>query len=206
MGQSDAPDLGYGMAMYAADLAALLDALGVDDVILCGHSMGGYIAFEFLRTWRSRVRGLILIDSRADDLLNIDVTKNRIQLSEIAADQLKGLAGEAVKKSKAAWNAAKRNTEAIVSRTPHDEANEELDKISKLEDKSDELDESVAPGPEQEKLKERREAAVADKPVSADSGTMLTGCTTDVAGACAVMVPAPACPLKATASPNTIAS
>jgi 3-oxoadipate enol-lactonase len=66
MGQSDAPDLGYGMAIYAADLAALLDALGVDDVVLCGHSMGGYIAFEFLRTWRSRVRGLILIDSRAE--------------------------------------------------------------------------------------------------------------------------------------------
>ena len=56
MGQSDAPDLGYGMAIYAADLAALLDALGVDDVILCGLSMGGYIAFEFLRHWRSRVR------------------------------------------------------------------------------------------------------------------------------------------------------
>jgi pimeloyl-ACP methyl ester carboxylesterase len=66
MGQSDAPDLGYGMAIYAADLAALLDALGVDQVILCGHSMGGYIAFEFLRTWRSRVRGLVLIDTRAE--------------------------------------------------------------------------------------------------------------------------------------------
>jgi YbgC/YbaW family acyl-CoA thioester hydrolase len=66
MGQSDAPDLGYSMAIYAADLAALLDTLGIDDVILCGHSMGGYIAFEFLRTWRSRVRGLVLVDSRAE--------------------------------------------------------------------------------------------------------------------------------------------
>jgi 3-oxoadipate enol-lactonase len=66
MGQSDAPDLGYGMAIYAADLAALLDALGIDEVILCGLSMGGYIAFEFLRNWRSRVRGLILMDTRAE--------------------------------------------------------------------------------------------------------------------------------------------
>jgi 3-oxoadipate enol-lactonase len=66
MGQSDAPDLGYSMAIYAADLAALLDTLGIDEVILCGHSMGGYIAFEFLRTWRSRVRGLVLVDSRAE--------------------------------------------------------------------------------------------------------------------------------------------
>ena len=34
MGQSDAPDLGYSMETYAADLAALLDLLGVDDVVL----------------------------------------------------------------------------------------------------------------------------------------------------------------------------
>jgi len=66
MGQSDAPDLGYGMAIYAADLAALLDALGVNEVILCGLSMGGYVAFEFLRNWRPRVRGLVLMDTRAE--------------------------------------------------------------------------------------------------------------------------------------------
>jgi pimeloyl-ACP methyl ester carboxylesterase len=54
------------MAIYAADLAALLDALGVDEVVLCGLSMGGYIAFEFLRNWRSRVRGLVLMDTRAE--------------------------------------------------------------------------------------------------------------------------------------------
>lgn len=66
MGESDAPDLGYGMAIYADDLAALLDTLGVDEVVLCGLSMGGYVIFEFLRRWRSRVRGLILIDTRAE--------------------------------------------------------------------------------------------------------------------------------------------
>src|SRR4051812_6135612 len=66
MGQSDAPDLGYGMPTYAADLAALLDTLGVDDVVICALSMGGYIAFEFLRNWRDRVRGLVLISTRAE--------------------------------------------------------------------------------------------------------------------------------------------
>lgn len=66
MGQSDAPDLGYGMGTYAADLAALLDALGETEVVLCGLSMGGYVAFEFLRSWRSRVRGLVLMDTRAE--------------------------------------------------------------------------------------------------------------------------------------------
>jgi 3-oxoadipate enol-lactonase len=66
MGQSDAPDLGYSMETYAADLAALLDLLGMEQAVLVGHSMGGYIAFEFLRRWRNRVRGLVLVDSRAE--------------------------------------------------------------------------------------------------------------------------------------------
>jgi 3-oxoadipate enol-lactonase len=66
MGASDAPDLGYSMEIYAADLAALLDVLGVDEVVLCALSMGGYIAFEFLRRWRGRVRGLVLMDTRAE--------------------------------------------------------------------------------------------------------------------------------------------
>ncbi|HEU5169372.1 MAG TPA: alpha/beta fold hydrolase, partial [Gemmatimonadales bacterium] len=66
MGQSDAPDLGYAMATYAEDLVALLDALGVERAVLCGLSMGGYVAFELLRRWRDRVRGLILVDTRAE--------------------------------------------------------------------------------------------------------------------------------------------
>ncbi|HET8762402.1 MAG TPA: alpha/beta fold hydrolase [Gemmatimonadales bacterium] len=66
MGSSDAPDLGYSMTTYADDLAALLDSLGVDHVVLCGFSMGGYVAFEFVRRHHARVRGLILVDTRAE--------------------------------------------------------------------------------------------------------------------------------------------
>lgn len=66
MGQSDAPDLGYSMATYAEDLLALLNSLGVDRVVLCGLSMGGYVIFEMLRRARARVRGVILMDTRAE--------------------------------------------------------------------------------------------------------------------------------------------
>jgi pimeloyl-ACP methyl ester carboxylesterase len=66
MGASDAPDLGYSMATYADDVAALIDALGEEQVVLCGLSMGGYIAFEFLRRYRQRVRGLILVGARGE--------------------------------------------------------------------------------------------------------------------------------------------
>lgn len=66
MGRSDAPDLGYSMATYADDLAGLLEVLDEESVVLCGLSMGGYVAFEFLRRHPDRVRGLILMDTKAE--------------------------------------------------------------------------------------------------------------------------------------------
>ncbi len=64
-GDSDAPDVGYSMATYARDMIALLDTLKIESVVLCGLSMGGYIAFEMLRQARNRVQGLILISTQA---------------------------------------------------------------------------------------------------------------------------------------------
>jgi YbgC/YbaW family acyl-CoA thioester hydrolase len=86
MGQSDAPDLGYSMETYAADLAALLDLLGVEQAVLVGHSMGGYIAFEFLRWLRNRVRGLVLVDSRAESD-TLEGKRNRDSAAAMAREQ-----------------------------------------------------------------------------------------------------------------------
>lgn len=66
MGLSEAPDRGYGMSVYADDLAALLDALGIERTVLCGLSMGGYVALEFLRRHRERVAALVVMDARAE--------------------------------------------------------------------------------------------------------------------------------------------
>jgi 3-oxoadipate enol-lactonase len=65
MGLSDAPETGYAMAEYADDLVALLDALHVERAIVCGLSMGGYVAFELMRRHPSRVQGLVLMSTRA---------------------------------------------------------------------------------------------------------------------------------------------
>jgi pimeloyl-ACP methyl ester carboxylesterase len=66
-GASDAPeDLDrYTMLRYADELAGLLDGLGIDRVVLGGLSMGGYVAFAFLRQYPDRVAGLVLADTRA---------------------------------------------------------------------------------------------------------------------------------------------
>ncbi|MGH7658547.1 MAG: alpha/beta fold hydrolase, partial [Gemmatimonadales bacterium] len=48
-GHSPAPAGVTGLADYAADLGATLDALEVEQAVVVGLSMGGYIAFECLR-------------------------------------------------------------------------------------------------------------------------------------------------------------
>jgi len=52
------------MEQLADDVAGLMDVLGMQDAILCGLSMGGYVAFAFLRKYPQRVTGLILADTR----------------------------------------------------------------------------------------------------------------------------------------------
>lgn len=85
-GASDAPDLGYSMATYAADLIALLDALGVERVVVCGLSMGGYIAFELARRAPDRLRGLVLMDTRAEPD-SPDARRNRDATAQQARDR-----------------------------------------------------------------------------------------------------------------------
>ena len=56
------------MELLAGDLNALLDYLGINQpVVICGHSMGGYLTFEFFRQYPQRVAGLILTATRAAD-------------------------------------------------------------------------------------------------------------------------------------------
>jgi hypothetical protein len=53
MGESDAPDLGYSIETYAGDLAALLDALGVEETV---PVLDGRVCRLEFRRWRRRAR------------------------------------------------------------------------------------------------------------------------------------------------------
>ena len=65
-GRSGVTDGVVSMEQLADDLASLLDALGVSDkIVLCGLSMGGYVAWQFWRRHRSCLSHLILCDTRA---------------------------------------------------------------------------------------------------------------------------------------------
>ncbi|MFI7425279.1 ATP-binding protein [Nonomuraea sp. NPDC049684] len=102
-------------------------------------------------------RGRVEIKSDADEILNIDVTKSRIQLSDIAYGQLSPLLREALKKSRMAWDKAKRDLQSILEKSPHEDINLVLDSISDIESKNDELDEEMSPEPERRRLRARRE-------------------------------------------------
>ncbi len=88
-----APDLrGFGksshtrgtmdMRKFADDLAEVLDALEISEpVTFCGLSMGGYIAWQFVKHHANRLDKLILCDTKAsaDDE---DAEKNRHKLAD----------------------------------------------------------------------------------------------------------------------------
>ena len=65
-GQSGVTGGTVTMQQFADDLAGLLDAVEAEaPVVLCGLSMGGYVALQFWQRHGSRLAGLILCDTRA---------------------------------------------------------------------------------------------------------------------------------------------
>lgn len=65
-GQSEPTPGPYSITMLADDCADLMGHLNVlTPFVVGGHSMGGYVAFEFYRRFREHIGGLILVATRA---------------------------------------------------------------------------------------------------------------------------------------------
>jgi pimeloyl-ACP methyl ester carboxylesterase len=64
-GRSDYPEdqNAYSEAATVADMAALLDAVGAEDAIVGGLSLGGYMSLAFHATHPERTRALLIIDT-----------------------------------------------------------------------------------------------------------------------------------------------
>lgn len=60
-GRSDAPASGDYADSLAADIAAVVDALGLERFVLVGHSMGGAAALAYAGAHPERVAGLVLV-------------------------------------------------------------------------------------------------------------------------------------------------
>ena len=67
--ERDAPEGPTEMSLLAEDALSILDAAKVKTAVVCGVSLGGYVALASLRHDAGRVRGLVLADTHpyADD-------------------------------------------------------------------------------------------------------------------------------------------
>lgn len=64
-GESDAAASPATMNRMAEDVATLMDQLEIEQAVIAGLSMGGYVALAFARQIPARVRALVLADTRA---------------------------------------------------------------------------------------------------------------------------------------------
>jgi pimeloyl-ACP methyl ester carboxylesterase len=79
---------------YADDVAGVLDALKIEQAVIVGLSLGGYVAFAFWRRHQARVRALVLADTRAaaDTVENVE---RRQALIDVACTQGAGAVANA---------------------------------------------------------------------------------------------------------------
>jgi 3-oxoadipate enol-lactonase len=92
LGESDATPGAATMNRMAQDTAALLDRLEISRAVVGGLSMGGYVALAFYKQFPSRVRALVLADTRPQADTE-DGKQTRFQQADKAlADGMAGIA------------------------------------------------------------------------------------------------------------------
>ncbi len=82
----------YSMKQLARDVKSLLDNLGIEQFVLMGLSMGGYVAFAFLREFGGMVQGLILSDTKAEADSDEAKARREQQAVEVLRDGTKPMA------------------------------------------------------------------------------------------------------------------
>lgn len=78
LGESPLGDGQYTMESFVDDLEAVIDYLGLKKPVLCGLSMGGYIALRAVERNESNYSGLILYDKRS----SADTDEGKIKRAE----------------------------------------------------------------------------------------------------------------------------
>lgn len=92
---------------YAGDVIDLLDALHIEDAVVGGLSMGGYVAFAVLRHAARYVQGIVLADTKAtaDTPDGVEGRKRMLQLVQtkgpaaVAEDMIPKLLGDTTRRT-----------------------------------------------------------------------------------------------------------
>ncbi|MBI2618799.1 MAG: alpha/beta fold hydrolase [Ignavibacteriales bacterium] len=91
-GQSDVADGQYSIEFFVDDLVDLMDHLGLKKAVLCGLSMGGYIALRATERHPNRVKALILCDTRSEADANEAKVKRANQIKAVKTGGVKPFA------------------------------------------------------------------------------------------------------------------
>ena len=92
LGESESRPGAATMNRMAQDVAALLDRLEISRAVIGGLSMGGYVALAFYKQFPSRVRALILADTRAQADTEEGKLRRHQQAQKALAEGMAGIA------------------------------------------------------------------------------------------------------------------
>ena len=96
-GDSNVGNGQYTIELFVDDLIALLDHLLIKNAVLCGLSMGGYIALRTFERHPHRVRGLILCDTKSESDTDAAKIKRTETMRAVKAEGVQAFAEEFVK-------------------------------------------------------------------------------------------------------------
>jgi 3-oxoadipate enol-lactonase len=96
-GQSDAGDGQYSIEFFVDDLIAGMDRLKIERAVVCGLSMGGYVALRAVERHPERFKALVLCDTKSEADGNEAKTKRAAAVRSVKKDGVRAFADGFVK-------------------------------------------------------------------------------------------------------------
>ncbi len=96
-GQSEVGDGQYSLEFFVDDLIVGMDHLKIESAVLCGLSMGGYIALRAVERHPDRFKGLVLCDTKSEADNNEVKIKRAAAVRAVKKDGVKSFAEAFVK-------------------------------------------------------------------------------------------------------------
>lgn len=115
-GNSDAGDDDFSIELFVNDLLSLMDILKIDKTILCGFSMGGYIALNAIENFPERFSALLLCDTNCTDDKPAAKEKRMRSIESIMEKGLEQYTEESLKKLFAPISFSKQIDEITIVR------------------------------------------------------------------------------------------
>ena len=149
-GKSESGTNDFLIDMFADDLIHFMDVLAIDKAIMCGLSMGGYIALNAIERYPARFTGLILSDtqSKAD---NSEAKEKRMKAIEnIRINGVEQYAEESIKNLFAFLSFTTKREEIaaiknMIMKTPVETLNKTLHALAGRKDLTSKLGEIKVP-------------------------------------------------------------